>query len=110
MPTLEDVFLNIGSVRLEEEEMLNSGKIDEEKNEQILFKQKYIKDFTKTEKFFFDAVKLLKKRSFQIYRDTKTFMLEILCPILLVLVGCIVVQIDIFKDSDPIYCDNNSLA
>ena len=64
MPTLEDVFLNIGSVRLEEEEMLNSGKIDEEKNEQILFKQKYIKDFTKTEKFFFDAVALLKKRSF----------------------------------------------
>ena len=110
MPTLEDVFLNIGSVRLEEEEMLNSGKIDEEKNEQILFKQKYIKDFTKTEKFFFDAVALLKKRSFQIYRDTKTFMLEILCPILLVLVGCIVVQIDIFKDSDPIHCDNNSLA
>ena len=110
MPTLEDVFLNIGSVRLEEEEMLNSGKIDEEKNERILFKQKYIKDFTKTEKFFFDAVALLKKRSFQIYRDTKTFMLEILCPILLVLVGCLVVQIDIFKDSDPIYCDRNALA
>ena len=88
MPTLEDVFLNIGSVRLEEEEMLNSGKIDEEKNERILFKQKYIKDFTKTEKFFFDAVALLKKRSFQIYRDSKTFMLEILCPILLVLSCC----------------------
>ena len=110
MPTLEDVFLNIGSVRLEEEEMLNSGKIDEEKNERILFKQKYIKDFTKTEKFFFDAVALLKKRSFQIYRDAKTFMLEILCPILLVLVGCLVVQIDIFKDSDPIHCDYNTLA
>ena len=110
MPTLEDVFLNIGSVRLEEEEMLNSGKIDEEKNERILFKQKYIKDFTKTEKFFFDAVALLKKRSFQIYRDSKTFMLEILCPILLVLVGCLVVQIDIFKDSDPIHCDYNTLA
>ena len=110
MPTLEDVFLNIGSVRLEEEEMLQSGKIDEEKNEQILFKQKYIKDFTKTEKFFFDAFALLKKRSFQIIRDTKTFMLEIICPILLVLVGCIVVQIDIFKESDPIHCDLNSLA
>ena len=66
MPTLEDVFLNIGSVRLEEEEMLNSGKIDEEKNEKILFKQKYIKDFTKTEKFLFDSVALLKKRTFQI--------------------------------------------
>ena len=110
MPTLEDVFLNIGSVRLEEEEMLNSGKIDEEKNEQILFKQKYIKDFTKTEKFFFDSVALLKKRSFQIVRDTKTFMLEIICPILLVLVGCIVVQINIFQDSEPIHCDLNSLA
>ena len=110
MPTLEDVFLNIGSVRLEEEEMLNSGKIDEEKNEQILFKQKYIKDFSKTEKFFFDAKALLKKRTFQIYRDTKTFMLEILCPILLVLVGCIVVQIDIFEDSKPLICNNESLA
>ena len=110
MPTLEDVFLNIGSVRLEEEEMLQSGKVDEEKNEKILFKQKYIKDFTKTEKFFFDAWALLKKRSFQIIRDTKTFMLEIICPILLVLVGCIVVQIDIFQDSLPIHCDQETLA
>ena len=110
MPTLEDVFLNIGSVRLEEEEMLQSGKIDEEKNEKILFKQKYIKDFTKTEKFFFDAVALLKKRGFQIFRDTKTFMLEILCPILLVIVGCLVVQIDIFEDSKPIKCNKETLA
>ena len=110
MPTLEDVFLNIGSVRLEEEEMLKSGKIDEEKNEKILFKQKYIKDFTKTEKFFFDAKALLKKRGFQILRDTKTFVLEILCPILLVIVGCIVVQIDIFEDSKPIVCNYDILA
>ena len=109
MPTLEDVFLNIGSVRLEEEEMLNSGKIDEEKNERILFKQKYIKDFSKSEKFFIDAGTLLKKRFFQIKRDMKTLMLEILCPILLVLVGILVVQINIFEDSDPIYCNNDTL-
>ena len=110
MPTLEDVFLNIGSVRLEEEEMLKSGKIDEEKNEKILFKQKYIKDFTKSEKFFFDAIALLKKRGFQILRDTKTLVLEILCPILLVIVGCVVVQIDIFEDSKPILCNKTTLA
>ena len=103
MPTLEDVFLNVGSVRMEEEEMLQSGKIDEAENERILFKQKYIKDFTKLQKFWYDAGILLKKRSLQIIRDTKTFMLEILCPILLVLVGCLVVQIDIFKDSKPIH-------
>ena len=103
MPTLEDVFLNVGSVRLEEEEMLQSGKIDEAENERILFKQKYIKDFTKFEKFWYDVGILLKKRSLQIIRDTKTFMLEILCPILLVLVGCLVVQIDIFEDSKPIH-------
>ena len=110
MPTLEDVFLNIGSVRLEEEEMLKSGKIDEEKNERILFKQKYIKNFSKNEKFFLDAGTLLKKRFYQIKRDMKTLMLEILCPILLVLVGILVVQINIFDDSDPIYCNNDSLA
>ena len=110
MPTLEDVFLNIGSVRLEEEEMLQSGKIDEAKNEQILFNQKYIKDFTKTEKFFFDAMALLKKRGYQILRDSKTLILEILCPILLVLVGCLVVQIDIFEDSEPIPCNYDTLA
>ena len=102
MPTLEDVFLNVGSVRMEEEKILQSGKIDEAENERILFKQKYIKDFSKFEKFCCDARILLKKRSLQIVRDTKTFMLEILCPILLVLVGCVVVQIDIFKDSEPI--------
>ena len=32
MPTLEDVFLNVGSVRMEEEEILKSGKIDEAEN------------------------------------------------------------------------------
>ena len=110
MPTLEDVFLNIGSVRLEEEEMLNSGKISEEKNEMILFKQKYIKDFTKTEKFFLDGFALLKKRFFQIIRDAKTLVLEILCPILLVVVGCLDVQIDIFQNSEPINCNNDILA
>ena len=110
MPTLEDVFLNVGSVRMEEEEILKSGKIDEAENERILFKQKYIKDFNKIEKFLYDSGILLKKRSLQIVRDTKTFMLEILCPILLVLVGCVVVQIDIFKDSEPIHCDSKFLS
>ena len=37
-------------------------------------------------------------------------MLEIICPILLVLVGCLVVQIDIFEDSKPILCNNDVLA
>ena len=110
MPTLEDVFLNVGSVRMEEEEMLKSGKIDEEENERILFKQKYIKEFSKIGKFCYDAGILLKKRFLQILRDTKTFMLEILCPILLVLVGCLVVQIDIFKDSEPIHCNPEFLS
>jgi len=110
MPTLEDVFLNVGSVRMEEEEILKSGKIDEAENESILFKQKYIKDFTKFEKFCYDSSVLLKKRGLQIVRDTKTFMLEILCPILLVLVGCLVVQIDIFKDSEPIQLNSEYLS
>ena len=63
MPTLEDVFLNVGSVRMEEEEMLKSGKIDEAENERILFKQKYIKDYNKFEKFCCDSRILLKKKS-----------------------------------------------
>ena len=110
MPTLEDVFLNVGSVRMEEEEILKSGKIDEAENERILFKQKYVKDMSKFEKFCYDSNILLKKRALQIVRDTKTFMLEILCPILLVLVGCLVVQIDIFKDSEPITCNSEFLS
>ena len=110
MYTLEDVFLNVGSVRMEEEEMLKSGKIDEEENERILFKQKYIKEFSKAGKFCYDSGILLKKRGLQIIRDTKTFMLEIICPILLVIVGCLVVQIDIFEDSKPIHCDSEFLS
>ena len=110
MPTLEDVFLNIGSVRMEEEEMLKSGKIDEKENERILFKQKYIKDFSKFGKFCYDMGILLKRRALQIVRDKKTFMLEILCHILLVIVGCLVVQIEIFKDSAPIKCGPEFLS
>ena len=43
-------------------------------------------------------------------RDIKGFLMEILCPILLVLVGLIVSQIDIIGASDPLVLDLASIG
>ncbi len=110
MPTLEDVFLNVGSVRMEEEEMLQEGKVNEEENERIMFKEKYIKDYTRCGKLWSETRILYKKRFLQVIRDPRTFVLEIICPILLTLVGCIVVQVEIYHDTDPIYVNDKFLS
>ena len=44
-----------------------------------------------------DAKISFKKRIFQIYRDKKTFLLEILCPIILTLIGCVVGSIEFLE-------------
>jgi len=52
-----------------------------------------------SKKFWIDLNSSLKKRFIQIIRDKKSFMLEIICPILLVLIGLIVSSVEFIKDS-----------
>jgi hypothetical protein len=52
-------------------------------------------------KFFIDLKSSLKKRFLQIVRDKKSFVLEIICPIILVLIGCGVSAVQFVKNSPP---------
>ena len=101
MPTLEDVFLNVSSLEkirnkkksdLTEKLKINIDKILYDDNN---YNQKY--SFFK--KFYIDLSVSIKKRFKQIYRDSKTFILEILCPILLILIGLFVSSIEYFPDN-----------
>jgi len=52
-------------------------------------------------KFCVDLNASLYKRLIQLIRDYKTLILEVVCPILLVLIGLIIANIDFIKDSPP---------
>ena len=101
MATLEDVFLNVSSL----EKMRNKEKIDlSEKlninSDELLYDDSnYNQKYSSFQKFYIDLCVLNKKRFKQIYRDSKTFILEILCPILLILVGLIVSSVEYFPDN-----------
>ena len=111
MPTLEDVFLNISA---ETHTLLDNSKeiIKSAKSENKLGYSEYdpTTDHVKSgfRKFFIDVKAVLYKRFFQIIRDKKSFLLEFLCPIVLVLIGCGVSSIKFQKDS-PLKLMNFSL-
>jgi ATP-binding cassette subfamily A (ABC1) protein 3 len=102
MPTLEDVFINLSKIIKQ-----NNAK-DEEKeihkkteyNNKILYNENnYHAKYNTCEKVIRDLKISFKKRITQIYRDKKTFILEILCPILLALLGCLVGSINILEEN-----------
>ena len=110
MPTLEDVFLNVAQDD-EIEENQKMGKlhrkfsIPNEENDKILFDIDFKEDFSNKSKFFNDFRASFHRRFLLTSRDLKGFLMEILCPILLVLVGLLVSKVDMIKESDPYAMD-----
>ena len=102
MPTLEDVFLNVASSEIgkEAEKEMKEQQVN---NDKILFEENFFGNYSPAQKFWIDLSISLKKRLFQVLRDMRTFVLEILCPIILVLIGLCVSQVNFIDDSDPIY-------
>ena len=107
MSTLEDVFINVSKLTKKKSKMKNNMKeneIDEEekkekekieKNYSILYDDNnYNEEYSYCSKILRDTKVSIKKRLIQIYRDKKTFFLEILCPILLAFIGCAVCSLD----------------
>ena len=102
--TLEDVFINFSKIK---------NKMDRKKNEDIyeLNKQNALKNSTLLldennyeknndnykSKFCKDFRVSFMKRVLQVKRDKKTLMLEIVCPILLTLIGCLVGYIELLE-------------
>ena len=102
MPILEDVFLNV----VAEDTMKIQGEHRKfshtnESNDKILFEQDFREDFTQKSKFLNDLKTCLIKRWFQVYSDMKSLFLEILCPILLILIGLCVSQVKFNFSSSP---------
>ena len=103
MPTLEDVFLNMAS---DDDKSIKSNKkksqeLKEIENDKILFETDYKEDLLQNSKFCNDFIATFKRRLYLIIRDLKSFLMEVLCPILLVLIGLLVSKININWASDP---------
>ena len=106
MPTLEDVFLNVAQedTKLENKKMSKQHRkfsSPDENNDRILFETDFREDYSKKSKFINDFKACFYRRFLLTSRDIKGFLMEILCPILLVLVGLLVSQVEIFRSSEP---------
>ena len=91
MPTLEDVFLNLAQ---EENNRFSYILGNQKENDRALFDLNYLDTFTRTQKFFSDLKSNFIRRFYLTIREKKGLIMEIFCPILLVLMGCVVSKFD----------------
>ena len=102
--TLEDVFMNFSKIiqklnKKKNKEIFDLEKQNDLKNSVMLFNEKNYdkKTINSCSKFFKDFKISFMKRFYQIIREKKTFILEIFCPILLTLIGCLVGYIEFLE-------------
>ena len=111
MPTLEDVFLNVAT-----DDNKNNASIqkkENEENDKVLFDTDFREDFTSTKgksKFVNDFKACLNRRFLMTIRDVKGFLMEILCPILLCLIGLLVSKVDFQRPSGKQYLNMQSIG
>ena len=101
MPTLEDVFLNVAAEDCESERLSRQLEL-QNKNDMTLFDLDYLDDFRRKSKFCSDFKANFIRRFYLTIRDKKGIIMEILCPILLVLIGSLISQVKFFF-STPIF-------
>ena len=115
MPTLEDVFLNVAAedTKLENQKMAHRKfSSPDEDNDKILFETDFREDYSSNgkSKFGNDFVACFYKRFLLTSRDIKGFLMEILCPILLCLIGLLVSQVDIQRASGKQYMNMGGIG
>lgn len=114
MPTLEDVFLNVSAEtkHLSDDnsrEIIKKPSFGQEKDNYSNYNPVEDNEKSSFNKFIIDIKAVMYKRWFQIIRDRKSFLLEFLCPILLVLIGCGVSSVKFQKNSPNKIMDFNKL-
>jgi len=103
MPTLEDVFLNVAAEENKKTKLeRDREKAIEDENDKILFSGDLKGIYTAKEKFKIDFNICLKRRYLITKRDVKGFLMEVLCPILLVLFGLLISKVEMIKPSSPV--------
>ena len=101
MPTLEDVFLNVAAEDDENERISRQIEL-QNKNDMTLFDLDYLDDFRRKSKFCSDFKANFIRRFYLTIRDKKGIIMEVLCPILLVLIGSLISQVKFFF-STPVF-------
>ena len=104
MPTLEDVFLNVAAEdnKKNKPEEIAIIKLNED-NDKILYNKEYKEDYQIKSKFCNDFNISLKRRFYITIRDIKGFLMEILSPIALVLVGLAISLVEMsFKSEEAL--------
>ena len=110
MSTLEDVFINVSKLTKSKKKSISNSTLNKIDNEEKLQKEKREKNYvilynddsynamySYCSKILLHTKVSIKKRFIQIYRDKKTFLLEIFFPILLALIGCFVCYLRILE-------------
>ena len=103
--TLEDVFINFSKIvnKNSKDKIIQNYNINKQKafkNSVILFNDyNYDENNSDCSKFWRDFKISFMKRIKQIIRDKKTFILEIVCPILLTIIGCLVGYIEFLEEN-----------
>ena len=106
MPTLEDVFLNVSSNTYKKSiGQIRRELLIEENNNNILFNTNLKEKFSKTKKFINDFTINMKRRFLITIRDIKGFIMEMICPILILLIGLGISKSDMNYFSSPIRVD-----
>ena len=101
MPTLEDVFLNVAAEDVENEKLSRQLEL-QNKNDMTLFDLDYLDDFRRKSKFCSDFKTNFIRRLYLTIRDKKGIIMEVLCPIILVLIGSLISQVKFFFSS-PVF-------
>ena len=108
MPTLEDVFLNVAAEDSKKDNIAKDAEIRiEEENDKILYNSNLKEDYTQKSKFKNDFYICMKRRYLITKRDVKGFLMEIFCPIILVLFGLVISKVEMTFKSAPYVVDIN---
>ena len=99
MPTLEDVFLNV----VQDDDIKANIKLDiTKRKDAALFELNFFNTFTPFHKFLLDIKTNIIRRFYLSIREKKGIIMEILGPILLILIGCIISDVRMYYPT-PIF-------
>ena len=99
---LEDAFINVIKEKADKDD----------KKDYLAFSEldKYVEKYSSFEKFINELKILIFKRGYETLRDKKSFILEILFPILLTLIACLVTYIEFLEENGTTFIELNNFS
>ena len=112
MPTLEDVFLNVAAedTKFENQKLHRKFSSPDQENDKLLFETDFMENYSQKSKFCNDFYACFHRRYLLTIRDVKGFLMEILCPIILCVIGLLVSKVDFHRASGKQYVDMGAIG